>query len=118
MLQERVLDYTTLKRRQDIENGIPPEQAQQIVDEYDPVVALAMLSVDRNSTLDQRIKCSAEVAQYVRPKLKSVEVKTDPEALESLAQRQELSARLVGLLEAAAAATKPPRATTLEEGGA
>lgn len=109
LLQEKVQEFTELRRRQDEQDGLPPEQQQMVIDEYDPVVALAIVAVDRRSTLDQRIKCNAEVAQYVRPKLKSVEVHADPEALESIQQRTELSSKLVGLLEAAAAATKPER---------
>lgn len=116
MLQERVHEFTELRREQDLaelaKQGIPPEEAiltgkiQEVVEDYDPVVALAIVAVDRRSTLDQRIKCNAEVAQYVRPKLKSVEMQVDPEALETLEERRELSFKLVSLLEAAASAKK------------
>ena len=116
LLQERVHEFTELRQKQDLaeleQQGIPPEDAilsgkvQQVVEDYDPVVALAIVAVDRRSTLDQRIKCNAEVAQYVRPKLKSVEMQVDPEALETLEERRQLSAHLVGLLEAAAASKK------------
>lgn len=106
LLQEKVHEFTELRRAADIEAGLPPHEAQDINEEYDPVVALALVAVDRRSTLDQRIKCNAEVAQYVRPKLKSVEVTADPEALETLEERRQLSEKLVGLLEAAAVAKK------------
>jgi len=106
LLQEKVHEFTELRMRQDEADGVPPEQRQQIVEDYDPVVALALVAVDRRSTIENRIRCNAEVAQYVRPKLKSVEVTADPEALETLEQRRELSERLVGLLEMAAKAKK------------
>lgn len=112
LLQERVHEFTELRRRQDEQDGLPPEQQQQIVDDYDPVVAMAIVAVDRRTKLQDSIRCNSEVAQYVRPKLKSVEVTTDPEALETLEERRQLSERLVGLLEAAASAkkAKAPRA--------
>lgn len=106
LLQERVHEFTELRNRADIEDGVPPEQAQEIVEDYDPVVALALVAVDRRSTLENRIRCNAEVAQYVRAKLKSVEVTADPEAMETLEQRRELSERLVSLLEMAAKGKK------------
>ncbi len=106
LLQEKVHEFTDLRRQKDIDDGVPPEQRQEIVEDYDPVVALALVSVDRRTTLSDRIRCNAEVAQYVRPKLKSVEVTADPEALETLEERRQLSERLVGLLQAAATAKK------------
>lgn len=106
LLQERVHEFTELRRQKDLDSGLPPEEAQQIVEEYDPVVAMALVAVDRTTKLQDRIKCNAEVAQYVRPKLKSVELLADPEALETLEQRRALSEQLVGLLESAAAAKK------------
>lgn len=109
LLQEKVHEFTELRRAEDIKAGVPPEQVQQVIEDYDPVVALALVAVDRKSTLENRIKCNAEVAQYVRPKLKSVDVTVDPEAIETLEERRQLSERLVGLLEAAASATKPER---------
>lgn len=109
LIQERVHEFTDLRAKADIEAGVPPHEAQQIIEDYDPVVALALVAVDRRSTLGDRIKCNAEVAQYVRPKLKSVEVTTDPEALETLESRRLLSEKLVDLLEVAASASKPER---------
>lgn len=106
LLQERVHEFTELRRAQDERDGVPPASLQEIVEDYDPVVALALTAVDRRVSLENRIRCNSEVAQYVRPKLKSVEVTADPEALETLEERRRLSERLVGLLEAAAAAKK------------
>jgi hypothetical protein len=111
LIQERVHEFTELRRRADLEAGMDEAEAQEIVEDYDPVVHMAMVAVDRREKRDIQIRCAAEVAQYVRPKLKSVEVTTDPEALETLAERQQLSSRLVALLEMAAEgkqASPPP----------
>jgi hypothetical protein len=109
LIQERVHEFTELRARQEESEGVPPDQRQQIIEDYDPVVAMAILAVDRRTRQDTAIKCHSEVAQYVRPKLKSVEFTADPDAIETLEERRRLSERLVGLLEAAATAKKPPR---------
>lgn len=106
LIQERVHEFTELRREEDVRNGLPPDQQQEIIEEYDPVVAMALVAVDRRTKLQDRIKCHSEVAQYVRPKLKSVEVTADPDALETLEERRRLSERLVGLLEVAASEKK------------
>ena len=115
LIQERVLEHTTKLRKVEVAelmaSGMTEEEAnaaarQEIIEDYDPVAQMAMVAVDMKVKLDVRVKCDAEVAQYVRPKLKSVEVTADPEALETLAERQALSHQLVGLLTAAAAAKK------------
>jgi hypothetical protein len=109
LIQERVQEFTELRAGQDEKEGIPPDQRQQIVEEYDPVVALALVAVDRRTTLADRIKCNSEVAQYLRPKLKSIEHGVDPDSLETLAERTMLSERLVGILEHRAAAKRMGR---------
>ena len=106
LLQERVHEYTLMRRQQDEVDGLPAHEAQVVVEDYDPVVALALVAVDRRSSVEHQIACNSQVAQYTRPKLKSVEVTTDPEAAETLAARQELSAKLLDLLVASATAKK------------
>lgn len=112
LIQERVLEFTELRRRADIEAGVPEDEAQQVIEDYDPVVHMSLIAVDRREKREMQLNAAKEVAQYVRPKLKSVEVTADPEAMETLAERQELSSRLVALLELAAeakqAAPPPP----------
>ena len=116
LLQERVREFTEMRRAADLAAGVPEDQAQQIIEDYDPVVQMGMIAVDRREKRDLQLRAASEVAQYVRPKLKSVEVTTDPEALETLQERQALSSRLVALLEAAAegkqAAPPPPSPDT------
>jgi hypothetical protein len=116
LLQERVLEFTEMRRKADLEAGMSEDEAQQIIDDYDPVVHMGMIAVDRREKRELQLRAASEVAQYVRPKLKSVEVTTDPEAMETLQERQQLSSRLVALLEAAAegkqAAPPPPSPDT------
>lgn len=115
LIQERVHEFTQLRRAADIAAGVAPEDAQPIIEDYDPVVQMSLFAADRRVKTDLQLRAASEVAQYVRPRLKSIEMTMDPEGMESLVQRQELSHRLVGLLEMAAAARKtsdtPPPAT-------
>lgn len=107
LLQERVHEYTEMRRQQDIEAniaaGLSPAdaalKAQEIVEDYDPVVSMALVAVDRRTPLGDRIKCNAEVARYVRPQLKSIEVQTDAATAEDIALRSKMAASLMGLLE-------------------
>jgi hypothetical protein len=107
LLQEKVHEYTELRRQQDIEAGVaaglsPAEaaaQAQEIVDDYDPVVAMAVTAVDRRTPLDTRVKCNAEVARYVRPQLKSIEVQTDAATAEDIELRGRLAAELMDVVQ-------------------
>jgi K+-sensing histidine kinase KdpD len=110
LLQERVREFTELRRQQDIDAGMSPDEAQQVIEDYDPVVQMGMIAVDRREKREVQLRAASEVAQYVRPKLKSVEVTTDPEAMETLQERQQLSSRLLSLLEMAAEAKQasPP----------
>jgi hypothetical protein len=126
LLQEKVHEFTSMRRQIDIAQ-LPPDMSveeaeaaglvQEVYDDWDPVVAMSMTATDRRVSLEIRTKCQAEVSQYVRPKLKSVDVTVDPEALETLEERRQLSERLTQLLEAAASATKPERPAP-QSGGA
>lgn len=118
-MQNSVLEFTTMRRSQ-IEAQIRSEYpslsddeiakrvdlAQPLYAEYDPVVELAIMGADHSNTPELRRQANAEAAQYVRPKLKSIEFTQDPQSLEEKEQRRALAGRLVGLLEAAAAAKR------------
>lgn len=115
LIQERVHEFTIRRRAEEVrelmESGMSEAEAnalakQEVIEDYDPVAQMAMIAVDRAVKLDVRVKCHDSVAQYVRPKLKSVEVTTDPEAIETLQQREALSHKLVDLLVAAGSAKK------------
>ena len=120
LIQERVQEFTQLRQEEDIRRlppDMPLEEAmaagmiQQVEEEYDPVVALALVAVDRRSSLDQQIRCHAEVAQYVRAKLKSIEVKADASTIEELEQRREKTDKLMAMLDQMA---KDKKATSAE----
>ncbi len=129
LLQERVHEFTEQRRKNDLDmiaqlraDGKLDDAAkmeascQLIIDEYDPVVALALVAVDRRSPIELQVRCNAEVAQYVRPKLKSIELQQDPDTAEMLSERQRTTENLVKLLADAAAARKAESAAAKKEG--
>lgn len=87
------------------------DRLQPEYQEYDPVVAMAVMSANHEHPVEVRLRAAAESAQYLRPKLKSIEMTVDPRSAEEVAVRRELASRLVGLLDAASAAK---RATIVE----
>jgi hypothetical protein len=114
LVQERVHEFT-LTRRDQIERELraknpdmPLAQIMEQVDiqqpleeEWDPVVALSIMAVDPRNKTDLRRQASSDAAQYVRPKLKTIEHLEDPESLELMRDKQELALRLTDLLAAA-----------------
>jgi len=106
MLRERLLPRLREKHpeKSEAELAILLDESQPAYAEYDPVVAMSMLAVDHSNPVELRLRAHSEVAQYVRPKLKSIEMTVDPASEEEVAVRRELAARLVGLLEVAAGA--------------
>lgn len=89
LVQDKVLEYTTLLRKQQIAQGMDPDEAQIVEEEYDPVVEMALLAATSNDP-KVRLAANAEVAQYTRPKLKSVEVISDQTASANAARKNEL----------------------------
>lgn len=94
LMADTVLEYTTLLRRDQIARGVHPDDCVEIVEEYDPVVAMALIAVRANDEL--ALQAHAQVAKYVRPQLKSVEMISDVKSTEEAAQR---SARAAALFE-------------------
>lgn len=92
LLAETVREYTTLLRRDQIARGVKPEHAVEIVDNYDPVVEMALLAVRAKD--DIALAANAQVAKYVRPQLKSVEMISDQGTLEQAARKQAKAADL------------------------
>jgi hypothetical protein len=99
LVQESVFKFTEAKHKVDLAAGIAPELAQPVYENYDPVVELAIAAVDKTNTIETRIKCNAEVAQYLRPKLKAIEITEDPEALALQDQKLELARKLTDMLD-------------------
>lgn len=82
------------------------DQAQPAYDEFDPVVAMALVGADHRNPVDLRLAANAKVAEYVRPRLKSIEVRVDTDSAEERERRAELVARLREFLDAGAGAKK------------
>lgn len=79
---------------------------QPLFVDYDPVVMMAVMSANYEYPPEVRLRAAAESAQFMRPKLKSIEMTVDPMSAEQRARRDELAARLVGLLDVAAEAKR------------
>lgn len=80
------------------------DELQPLVEDYDPVVQLAMLSIDQKQEPALRRQAASDAAQYLRPKLKSIELLEDPQSLQLQEEKNELASRLVGLLDSVALA--------------
>lgn len=118
VIQESVLHHTAMLRERilpvirrenpgatDAEIAALLDDAQPLYEEYDPVVQLAMMASDHRYSPDLRRQAAAESAQYVRPKLKSIELTVDPSGAEEQ-EKRDLAARLRGLLDAGAQAKR------------
>lgn len=133
-MQESVYEYTRLLRERllpDLRAKHPKasedelmvllDEKQPLFVEYDPVVELAIMGADYKNSPELRRQANAEAAQYVRPKLKSIELTVDPSTPEQVERRQQLAGRLRGLLNAAAEARRdetadvPPAPADVQE---
>lgn len=88
---------------------IPPhilDSAQPLIEEYDPVVELSIMAADYRNEVSLRRQANADAAQYLRPKLKSIELLEDPESLELQQQKNDLAGRMVDILDAMAQAKR------------
>lgn len=82
------------------------DKLQPAYEEFDPVVAMALVGADHRNDVDVRLAANARVAEYVRPKLKSVEVRVTENDPEQIARRAELMGRLRDFLDAGAGAKR------------
>lgn len=123
-MQDAVYEFTRLRREElwreltEKHQDWDQERVQREVDrlqpeyqEYDPVVQLAIIAADGRSSVDQRISAAGRAAEYVRPKLKSVEVTVGEHDPEVQQQKRELIGRLAEFLNAGAGAK---RATVID----
>lgn len=119
MVQERVAEFTARRRvemRDELAEKHPEwgsdriqayiDKHQPQEDEYDPVVYLATMGVDSRLKPELRRQASAEAAQYLRPKLKSIEILDDEEGKELLAEKNLLAGKLVEMLGIVSAAKR------------
>ena len=116
MAQDSVHHFTML-RRQEIaaeyyrEKKLPIpddllDRLQPLVEEFDPVVELSIIAIDRRNDVTIRRQALSDAAQYLRPKLSAVAMLDDPETLASASQKHELALKLVSLMGAVASAKK------------
>lgn len=112
MCQESVHHFTML-RRQELydkimeERGVAPTEQeldalQPLNEEFDPVVELALIAVDRRNDVTIRRQALSDAAQYLRPKLSAVAHLEDPNNLAAESKNQELALRLVQAMEVVA----------------
>lgn len=110
MVQDAVEEWSHLRRdhirAQYLEEHSTEPTEQQIDElqpyysEWDPVVNLSVIAADHRNKVEIRRQASADAAQYLRPKLKSIELLEDPESLELQREKSTLSERLVTILVA------------------
>jgi hypothetical protein len=79
------------------------DQMQPEYPEFDPVVEMAVAATDHRNPPEVRGRMLIEVAQYLRPKLKSIELVPGDGDPAVDAERRALADRLVRLLDSAAA---------------
>lgn len=72
------------------------EDGEKQPDQYDPVVELAVMGMDRKQEPSIRVACHKAVASYLYPTLHSVEVKNDDEPAKKSA---ELNMKLLEMLD-------------------
>jgi len=109
-----VLDFTTLRRQQDIQNGITPDEAQPVLEDYCPVVQLALAGSDNRNPAALRVVAHGQAAKFLRPTLKAIEHTNDPNENES---RRDLSAALMQLIADRAAPTSKEEESIYDRGG-
>lgn len=120
-MQDTVREFTLLQRAKMrvqllAENPTASEDALTaqlddmcpVEDDFDPVVALAIIGVDRRNSAEVRARALSASAEFVRPKLKSVEVVSEAATPEEELERRALFARLVGALETGARQAPSP----------
>lgn len=124
MCQEAVHQFTLLRRRQAYGDFVakherPPtddelDRIQPIMEEFDPVVELSILSADYRNDASLRAQAANAAAQYLRPKLSAVAMMDDPETLAAAAQKKELALKLMNVMEMMAMAKKMTVVSTTE----
>lgn len=102
VIAETVLQFTTLLRRDQIARGVHPDRAQEIVEEYDPVVAMALIGVRSDVDVATQLTAHSNVSKFVRPTLKSVEVLSDVDKLTDAQRRNDAARDILGILDSMA----------------
>lgn len=110
MVQESVHQFTVLRRQEayvlfEQEHSRPPtaeelDAIQPMMEEFDPVVELAIIGADHRNETALRRQALSDAAQYLRPKLSAVAMLDDPERATEQAQKEQLARRLTDLMAA------------------
>ena len=108
-----VREFTELRRQKDLANNISPEDAQPIIEDYCPVVQLALAGADYRNKAELRLQANANAAKFLRPTLKAIEHTSDPEENDS---RRELSSVLSQLIIDRSKPSKKKEEGTYERG--
>lgn len=87
---------------------------QPLMEEYDPVIQLVVVAADWENTPELRLRANGLAAEYMHPKLKSIELTTDDDTKASLDQRNEIAGRMVEILEAMAQARREANAKPVD----
>lgn len=98
-VQDAVHEYTLSRYHEDLADGVPEEECQRVIEEYNPVVELALVAVDRRTDTKTKLWANAEIAQYIMPKLKAVEVTEDPEAMRLQEERNRIAQDFMSMLD-------------------
>lgn len=77
------------------------DDRQPLHEEFDPVVRMAIMAADHRHDPSLRRQALADMAPYVRPKLKQVEHIEDPSMVADLERKNELAAELLAVLRVA-----------------
>ena len=86
----------------DLGEDIPPvllDSLQPEMAEFDPVVEMSVMASNYGNAVELRLQANANAAQYLRPKLKTVEMLDDPRNLAMMEEKNDLAAKMVGLLK-------------------
>lgn len=111
MVQEAVLQHTTSLRgklARDIAVQFPEfdsvmistmvDEQQPLIEEYDPVVELSKIAADYRNDIGLRRQANSDAAQFLRPKLKTIEFLEDPEKTASTERKMAAAERIASML--------------------
>jgi hypothetical protein len=87
------------------------DHLQPLLVEFDPVIQMVIMGADWSNSPELRLRANGVSAEYLHPKLKSIELIDDGDTKELLDERNQLAARMVGILDAMATARRMKDAT-------
>lgn len=76
------------------------DEVQPLYEEFDPVVEMSVFASDHRNDSKSRRQAMADVAPYLRPKLKQIEHMESPEQRDLNARKSDLATQLLAVLTA------------------